>query len=268
MKENRVKRALNQGSAAIGTMVFEFDSTGIARLAADAGAEFVIFDMEHTGWSEETIRKLIATTPLSKLIPMVRIPTTQYHFVARLLDIGAMGIMVPMVESPDQARRIVEYAKYPPLGRRGAAFGLSHDDYRGGDIVSTMKSANQEQLLIAQIETRQGLETVDEIAAVPGIDVLWIGHFDLSNSLGIPGQFDHPDFGRAVDRVLEACLSHEKIAGFMVAAVEDGKTMLSRGFRMIAYGGDLWIYQDALRQALVDLGASIALRKTPREPAR
>ena len=145
--------------------------------------------MEHTGWSIETVRGLIATTRAADAIPMVRVPATEYHLISRPLDVGAMGIMVPMVESAEQAQKIVTSAKYPPRGRRGAAFGVAHDDYTGGDIIAKMQSANDEILLIAQIETEHGLENVDAIAAVEGIDVLWIGHFDLTNFMGIPGQF-------------------------------------------------------------------------------
>src|SRR5437016_6303047 len=98
---------------------------GKARIAAAAGAEFVIFDMEHTGWSMETIRMLLATCGAADLVPVVRVPATEYHFLARVLDLGAMGLMVPMVESAEQARRIVQFTKYPPAGRRGAAFGMA-----------------------------------------------------------------------------------------------------------------------------------------------
>src|SRR5204863_3363721 len=99
MRTNPVKKKLREGKSAIGTMVFEFASTGIARIAAAAGAEFVIFDMEHTGWSLETVRMLMATAGGSGLVPLVRVPATEYHFLARALDVGAMGLMVPMVES-------------------------------------------------------------------------------------------------------------------------------------------------------------------------
>src|SRR5881409_2932891 len=106
--------------------------------------------------------------------------------------VGAMGLMVPMVENAEQAAKIVRSAKYPPEGRRGAAFSMAHDDYEGGNLVEKMRRANSETLLIAQIETTAGLENVEAIAAVPGIDVLWVGLFDLTNFLGIPGQMTHP----------------------------------------------------------------------------
>src|SRR6476660_2911382 len=104
MRANPVKRKLAQGGVSIGTMMFEFDSPGIGRVAALAGAEFVIFDMEHSGWSDETVKNLIATTRSSDTVPMVRVPSTQYHLLSRPLDVGAMGLMVPMVEDEAQAR--------------------------------------------------------------------------------------------------------------------------------------------------------------------
>jgi 2-dehydro-3-deoxyglucarate aldolase/4-hydroxy-2-oxoheptanedioate aldolase len=166
---------------------------------------------------------------------------------------GASGIMVPMVESAEQAAKIVASAKYPPMGRRGAAFGVAHDDYTGGDVVEKIRSANDETLLIAQIETRAGLENVDAIAAVSGINVLWIGQSDLTNSLGIPGQFEHPDFLDAVRRVADACRRHGKVPAFLVGDAAWGRSLLDQGFRMIAYGGDLWLYQAALAAGVADL---------------
>lgn len=253
MRTNHVKQKLQAGGVSIGTFVFEFNTTGIGRIAAEAGAEFCLFDMEHTGWSVETIRMLIATTRSTSMIPLVRIPATEYHFVARALDMGAIGIMAPMVESAEQARRLVASAKYPPVGRRGAAFGVSHDDYTGGAVTEKIASANRETLLIAQIETADGLRNVDEIAAVDGIDVLWIGQFDLTSFLGIPGQFDHPQFFEALDRVLAACRKHHKIPGYMATDIENGRDLLNRGFRMLSYGGDLWLYQAALKQGVAAL---------------
>jgi 2-keto-3-deoxy-L-rhamnonate aldolase RhmA len=247
---NRVKRKLIDGGVSVGTFLFEFNTTGVARIAAEAGAEFAIFDMEHTGWSVETVRMLVATSRSTAMVPMVRVPATEYHFIARVLDMGAMGVMVPMVESEEQARRIVQSAKYPPTGRRGAAFGVAHDDYTGGDIVAKMRTADRELLLIAQIETAQGVENADAIAAIDGIDVLWIGHFDLTNSLGIPGQFTHPTFLKALERVAEACREHDKVLGMMVSDVGEGRARLAQGFRILAYGGDLWLYQQALREGV------------------
>ena len=253
MHSNSVKRRLRAGETVLGTMMFEFNTTGIARLAAMAGAEFAVFDMEHTGWTIETIRMLIATTPRPDLVPIVRIPACQSHFVARTLDMGAMGIMVPMVESAEQARQLVEFAKYPPLGRRGAAFTIAHDDYRSGPIADVIRSANDEVLLIAQVETAKGLDNVEAIAAVPGLDVLWIGLYDMTSSLGIAGQMQHPQTLAAIDRVLAACRAHGKFPAVLVNSVSEGQQQIQAGFRLVAFGGDLWIYQAALRKGLKEL---------------
>ncbi len=253
MRSNQVKSKIQSGDCSIGTFVFEFNTTGIGRLAAEAGAKFVIFDMEHTGWSVESIRMLIATTRCTDAIPMVRIPATEYHFIARVLDMGAMGIMIPMCESAAQAATLVASAKYPPLGRRGAAFTIAHDDYDSSDISQKIRTANSESLLIAQIETVAGLKCIDEIAATTGIDVLWVGQFDLSNSLGIPGQFDHPKFQAAIQEVLAAGKRHCKPVGYLAIDIQDGERLIDQGFRMIAYGGDLWLYQSALRTGLAAL---------------
>ncbi|MBM3956814.1 MAG: aldolase, partial [Gemmatimonadetes bacterium] len=261
MRENKVKRALRSGRVSVGTWVFEFNTTGIGRLAAEAGADFVVFDMEHTGWSVETIRGLVATTRGTAVVPIVRVPAGEYHFIARVLDVGAMGLVVPMVETADQARAIVRCAKYPPAGRRGAAFGVAHDDYTGGDVSEKIRSANDEGLVVALIETGRGVENVEAIAAVDGIDVLGLGHFDLTNSLGIPAQFDHPDYLAAVGRVSEACRRHGKAAGFMASSVEEAAMMLDKGFRFLAYWGDIWLYKQALGQGIAGVRAETAKRE-------
>jgi len=253
MHENPVLRRLRAGQQSIGTFVFEFATTGIGRITAAAGAEFVVLDMEHSGFDVERVRTVIATMRSSEIVPIVRVPATECHFLARVLDVGAMGVMVPMVESVEQAQRIADATRYPPRGRRGSGFGISHDDYRGGDIVEKQASADRERLVIAQIETATGVEHADAIAAVDGIDVLWVGQTDLTTSLGIPGQFEHPKFEHALDCVLEAAQRHRKAAGFMAMSVEEGGELLARGFRALAFGGDIWLYQHALGAGIAAL---------------
>jgi 2-dehydro-3-deoxyglucarate aldolase/4-hydroxy-2-oxoheptanedioate aldolase len=252
VRENPVKSKLAQGGTSLGTMVFEFNTTGIGRIIAAAGAEFVIYDTEHTGWGIETVRMLMATSRSADIVPLVRVPASQYHLLANPLDAGAMGLMIPMVESEEQAQLIARSVKYPPDGRRGAAFGVAHDDYglEPGTAIEKMARANREVLIIAQIETAPGVENVEAIAAVPGIDILWIGHNDLTNSMGIPGQFTHPDYIAAVERVLAACRANNKPAGIMSGSVADARAALAQGFRIVAYNGDLWIYGQALGEGL------------------
>jgi 2-keto-3-deoxy-L-rhamnonate aldolase RhmA len=257
---NNLKRRLQAGEISLGTMMLEFGTTGIARIAAAAGAEFAVFDMEHTGWSMETVRMLMATARPAEIVPLVRVPSLQYHFIARVLDLGAMGVVVPFVGDVEQARQIVEYAKYPPEGCRGVAFGVAHDDYQGGDLVEKMRRANDEVMLIAQIENAEGVEHAESIAAVEGIDALWIGQFDLTTSLGLPGRFDDPSFQEATRRVLTACKKHGKTAvlgSLDPAALARGP---AEGFTMLVYLADLWIYQEGLRRGLDNVRAALAAR--------
>jgi 2-keto-3-deoxy-L-rhamnonate aldolase RhmA len=252
VRENAVKRTLAEGGVAIGTMVAEFATPGIARLAAGAGAEFVLFDLEHTGYGIERMRMVLAAARATDVVPFLRVPDAAYDLVARGLDIGAMGLMVPAVESVEEARLVAESARFPPLGKRG--FGLVfRDDWEPEGVPATLAKANAETIVLAQIETAAGLAVVEEIASVDGIDVLWIGHFDLSASLGVPGDFASSAYRDAVERILAAGEAAGKPVGMVCGSVDEGRQLLERGFRLLAYSFDLWIYQDALRAGLEGL---------------
>jgi 2-dehydro-3-deoxyglucarate aldolase/4-hydroxy-2-oxoheptanedioate aldolase len=233
-------------------MVTEFATTGVARLAAAAGAEFVLFDLEHTGYGIEHMRSVIAAARASEIVTLLRVADADYHLVAGGLDLGVQGVMVPAVESAEEARAVVAAARYPPLGRRG--FGITYrDEWEPEGVPATLEKANAETLVLVQIETAAGLEAVDEIAAVPGVDVLWIGHFDLTASLGIAGAFASEQYRDALDRVLAAGRRHGKPVGIVAGSVADGRALIDRGFRLVGYSFDLWIYQDALATALATL---------------
>lgn len=250
MRSNPVKSALRAGNFSFGTMVFEFFTPGMPQIAKNAGAEFVLFDMEHSGVTIESLKGQLAACRGIGITPMVRVPALQYHFIARCLDMGAMGIMVPMVETAAQAREFVSAIRYPPAGRRGAAFSMAHDDYEGGPVPDKIAAANERTLAIALVETALGVEAVDEIAAVDGIDVIWLGHFDLTNFMGIPGQFENPNYLKAVDTIVQAAKRHGKIAGFMAADEIWARDYLAKGFRIIAYGVDHLLLQRALGHGL------------------
>jgi 2-keto-3-deoxy-L-rhamnonate aldolase RhmA len=268
MRENPVKQRLAEGGPAFGTMVFEFFTPGIAQIVKAAGAEFVLYDMEHSGAGIDTIKAQMATCRGLGIVPMVRVPTTQYQFIARVLDAGALGIMVPMVESVAQARDIVSFTRYPPHGVRGAGFGMAHDDYEPGPVGEKIATANARTLVIAQIETAKGAEVADEIAAIDGIDVLWLGHFDLTNFMGIPGQFTHPDYLAAVDRIVAAATRYGKIAGFMATDEVWARDYFAKGFRIMAYGLDSLLLQQSLSRGLGVLREAAATAQAASPAAR
>ena len=201
MTESPISRAIAERGVAVGAMLYEFDTPGIMRILQAAGVDFAIFDLEHTGWDAGSLRTLYATGRDTSVYPITRVPRAEYTPVAAALDAGSKGVMAPMVESREDAELLVASAKYPPLGRRG--FGVLFSDELVGGPRAMTERANRENVVIAQIETVAGVENAEAIVAVPGVDVVWLGQFDLSLSLGVPGQFDHPDFEAAVDRLLE-----------------------------------------------------------------
>jgi 2-keto-3-deoxy-L-rhamnonate aldolase RhmA len=254
MRPNPVKSALAAGGRAVGTMAFEFFTPSLAQIVKAAGAQFLLYDMEHSGADVETMKWQFAACRGIDLAPLVRVPATEYHFVARMLDAGAMGVMVPMVETAEQAARIVSFTRYPPHGRRGAAFGVApHDDFVAGPVTDTIAASHERTLVICLVETDAGIRNVDAIAAVPGVDVVWLGHFDLTNFLGIPAQFDHPRYQEAVSALVEACNRHGKAAGFMAADDRWASEYRSKGFRMLAYGVDVLLLQKALAEGIAKL---------------
>jgi 2-keto-3-deoxy-L-rhamnonate aldolase RhmA len=247
MIENPVKRNLANGGVALGSFMVDFATPGIPRILAAAGNEFVIFDQEHTAWPVEMLKPLLFGSRASGVVPIVRVPATERFLIASVLDAGAMGVVVPWVESAEQARTIVEFAKFPPDGKRGV--GPFHADEMDGDLVSTMATMNREQLLIAMVETVAGIENVDEIAAVDGIDMLWLGHGDLTTSLGIPGQFENPLFLDAVERIFAAAEANGKPVGILGGSADDARKHVARGFRAIGFA-DRALYQQALSGAI------------------
>lgn len=250
-----LKKKIARGELAAGTMALDFHVPGLPAMAAASGADFIVFDMEHTGAGFETMKMLCAACRGLPLAPVIRIPTAEYSLVARALDVGAHGVMVPMIDTVEQAKLVAASAYYPPVGRRGGALGIAHDDYMPGDPVEKLARARERTFVIAQIESPTGVANAEAIAAVPGIDVLWVGHFDLSNFMGIPAQFDHPDFEAALAHVGRSAKAAGKAAGLMAANIEWAKRVRALGYSVIAQGVDHALYQNALRDELQQLRA-------------
>ena len=159
---------------------------------------------------------------------IVRVPSKEYHHIARACDMGAEGLMLPMVGSAAEAHRIVDSIKYTPDGRRGVALQVAHDRYRPGTVADKFNAANRRTTVFCQIETAEGVDNAEAIAALPGVDCLWVGHFDLSVSLGVPGQFDSKTFNDAIDRVVAAAKQHEKSLGRLVRPSSRGSSSTRR----------------------------------------
>jgi 2-dehydro-3-deoxyglucarate aldolase/4-hydroxy-2-oxoheptanedioate aldolase len=204
---------------AVGVMLYEFNTPGICRILDGAGSGFAIFDTEHTGWDAGDLRATLAAARGSRVLPIVRVIRPLYHQIAPALDAGARGVMAPMVETEADARELVDASRYPPAGRRG--FGLLYSDDLADGPPAAIERINDDVVVIAQIESALGIENLDAIAAVDGIDLFWLGHYDLSVTLGIPGRFDDPRFLEAVDRLLEVAARRDIPVGRMIATSQD-----------------------------------------------
>lgn len=247
MPDHPVAQAIDERGLAVGAMLYEFDTPGVMRILAAAGVDFAIFDLEHTGWNARSLRTLLATGRGTGVYPIVRVLRAEYDHIASVLDAGAKGVMAPMVESEDEARLLVTSAKYPPLGRRG--FGVLFSDDLVDGAGAAVSRANRENLVVAQIETVAGVENAESIVAVPGVDIVWLGQFDLTLSLGIPGQFEHPSFVEAVEHLVTACQRVNKPLGQMVSTVEEGRVLRERGFQVVACC-DIWVFERALKEQM------------------
>ena len=245
-----LKQKVTASTQMRGAMVFEFFSPGIPIILKNAGCEFVIFDMEHGGLSLEQFKTLSIISNTNKIAPFIRIPEIKYNYVSRALDLGASGVMVPMVNTPDDAIKIVNSSKYPPQGKRGAGFGFAHDNYINQSPLSYIEKANNSLINIIQIETKQGLENVKEIASVDGVDCLWVGHFDLTNFLGIPGDFSSKIYLDAINEIVVAANTYKKSLGIMVNNKKELETYSKLGFNMIAVGTEMNILSRSISQIL------------------
>jgi 2-dehydro-3-deoxyglucarate aldolase/4-hydroxy-2-oxoheptanedioate aldolase len=244
---NQFKEKLRRGETCFGQMVLELFTPGIGPMLADCGMDFVIYDMEHGRCDIALVSELIASCRGSRIVPMVRVPDFAAPPLSRVLDLGARGVMVPRIETRSQMEEVVASLKYPPEGKRGVALGIAHDLYHPGGA-QFFAEANDDTAVIAILETARAFEHLDETVSVPGLDVAWMGHYDLTVSMGIPAQFDHPRFLDAMDALLAACKRYKVAAGFLPPTPAATVHWIQKGFRAISLGSDIGVFMDAVRR--------------------
>ena len=234
-------------------MVMEFGTRGIAQILEAAGVDFAVIDMEHSNFDAERIADLMAWFKATTVAPIVRVPQQFYHFLARSLDAGALGTMVPNVETPEQARDIVQAVKYAPMGQRGVGLGIAHTDYVMPNAEAYLREANERTTVICQIKSPRGVENADAIAGVPGVDCLWVGHFDLSHAMGIPARFQDERFLKALTALVNAANRHGKAAGAQPGSIEQACQWWELGFRVLSWRSDIALYRMALEEGVQQL---------------
>ncbi len=245
-----LKEMAGRRGVALGACIMEFDSPGIGHIYRAAGAEFVFVDCEHSGIGIEGLKRILRYLEAADMPHFVRPPGKTYPHVANALDAGAEGLLLPMAASAAEMREVASYMKYPPAGVRGVALGIAHDRYAAGPPAEALAAANARTVCIPLIETVEGVADVEAIAALPEVDLLWIGHFDLSCSLGVPGAFDHPDFLAAHARIVAAARAAGKSVGRLVGSPEEGRRLIDEGVEFICYGTDASLLLQAAKTGL------------------
>jgi 2-keto-3-deoxy-L-rhamnonate aldolase RhmA len=248
--ENKVKQLLGEGLPVLGTWLSESRSPAVMVAIARSGLDFVIIDAEHSHYDLETIQDLCIVGREAGICPIVRIPELSRSLVGRVLDAGALGFVLPRVKTVSEVQEAVSCARFPPRGVRGFNLGFANTRYRPADLTAdTLRAADDEVLVIVMIEEKAALDRVDEVVAVPGVDVAFIGPSDLSISLGVPGDYFGPLLHDAVVRVVETCRLHGVAPGISSLGPPLDAD-LAAGMRFLAFGDDVYLIHDACKQAM------------------
>ncbi len=251
--ENPVKKQLKEGKPVIGATI-TVASPDVAAHAANMGFDFLWIEMEHSPITLETARSMVLATRGLKAVPFIRVPVNELWTAKRALDAGALGVMFPFTGTPELARQAVDACKYPPLGRRGAGPGLASFRWQGPEDYYDFSDRNA--MVITIIEEKRAIEKIDEIAATPGIDVLFIGTNDLSFSYGRRGDTSPPEVQDAIRKVVEAGARHGVPVGRPVAAPEQIEQYRKEGFLFFQGPSDLVMMSGGAKPLLNTLGKS------------
>jgi 2-keto-3-deoxy-L-rhamnonate aldolase RhmA len=249
--ESPVKKLLRQGKPAIGVTI-TVNSVEVAAHAANLGFDFLWIEMEHSPITLETLRNMVLATRGLKAIPFARVPVNELWTAKRVLDAGVLGVIFPFTSTPELARQAAAACKYPPAGRRGSGAGLAAFRWPGPE--SYYDFADRNVLVIVNIEEAEALGNIDVIASTPGIDVIFIGTSDLSFSLGLRGQQDHPKLHEAVAKIVAAARKHHKILGTPAGNPDQIKKYIDQGFLFFQVGTELGLMAAGARALLEPLG--------------
>ena len=237
-QSNPVTRALREGRVVLGACSISFASPPVAQIFGSAGFHFYYIDMEHGQPGYPELATICMASKLTGMVPIAGTTSVEDHLIARPLDAGAMGVIVPHVETAEQAAMAVRYSKYPPEGKRGVLTAGVHTEFAEPDCGELTAGQNREILTAVKVESGLGIENIDEIAATPGLDAILIGRTDLSATIGIPGQIHHPDIRDSVERMLAAVKRHGIAGGPHIGSIDESLEWADKGATFMSYGYD------------------------------
>jgi 4-hydroxy-2-oxoheptanedioate aldolase len=237
---NPARERLRKGELSLGIGLRQARTVDIAAAMASCGFDWLFIDLEHGTMPLDTAVQISLAALTAGITPVVRVPSRQYALATRALDGGALGIVMPHVDSAEEARSIVGHLKYPPLGHRSMAGAMALFGFRAVPTGEAAKTMNDESLIVVMLETPQAIAEAEAIAAVEGVDVLLVGTNDLMMEMGFPGQFGHAEVARAYDKVIAACRKHRKWPGMGGVYTEELLAKyVAMGMRVIIAGNDL-----------------------------
>jgi 2-keto-3-deoxy-L-rhamnonate aldolase RhmA len=234
---NKLRVALLKKELSLGTWI-QIGHPAVAEILARVGYDWICVDMEHGSIDIETLTDLFRAIEVNDVVPIARLPLNDPIWIRRSLDAGAMGLIIPMVNSAQEIQSAIRQAKYPPRGERG--YGYSRANSFGIDFKEYIAKANETIAIIAQIEHKDGIENIDSILQVDDLDGVFIGPLDLSGSFGKVGQLDCPEIQEALQRFLESCRKHNKCAGIHIVRPDENviRNAIKQGYKLITLGVD------------------------------
>ncbi|MBD3305546.1 hypothetical protein GF339_04110 [candidate division KSB3 bacterium] len=249
-----LKKRLQEGKTIVGTMVTTFRNPDLAKILKVVGFDFFIVDCEHGPFDYSDVAGLFALARETGIAPMIRIPEVRREVVLKSMEMGAAGILLPQTETVEQAQALVNYAKYAPLGNRGVSLLRAHTGYEKiSSAREYMDNANNQTILMTQIESETGVTNIDQIMGVEGIDVAFVGPNDLTQSLGIMGQKEHPKYLEAIDAIIAAAKKHHKFSGIHLMSVPELKPYISKGMTCNLWSSDISMLMNSAREAMAQL---------------
>lgn len=250
---NKLKNAIEKNKYAVGTFLGAANPS-IVEIMGYTGLDFVVIDTEHGPYDTMPMSDLIQAAESKGLSPLVRIADITHKEMQRALDNGAEGIIIPCLKSMDDFRKVVELGKFAPLGNRGfikgRGSGFGNEPWATGTLTEYMQNSNEKVMLLPQCETIEALNNIEEIVQIEGINGIFIGPFDLSICMGIPGQFDAPEFREAVDMILRACKAAGKLCMTFTTTPEEARMYIDKGFDAVAYSIDTIVIGQAYKEAM------------------
>ncbi|WP_316980128.1 HpcH/HpaI aldolase family protein [Shumkonia mesophila] len=239
IKSNSVKALLKADKPAFGTWITLCPHPRVVKIFAACGFDFVIVEMEHTDFNMETVGGLVMLAREAGIVPFVRpTGTIKPHDMTRPLDAGAQGLLLPSIDTAEQMAAIVKATKYYPMGNRPMNLRGPHTDYSAGDAAEITWHINEETMLVAMIESQVGIDNLDAICKVPGVDAIFIGPDDLSQDLGIPGQLNHPKMIEATEKIFAICKANGVAYGTSCQNPEMAEKRVAQGARWLPYQND------------------------------